>query len=178
MLNRFAKLLLVATSLCPILGAVAIKQWSLGKPMWSWLPWLGVAILLVIICWGLLRYAANNAQKQVFTIGQFENKDRETLTYLVTYLLPMLSSKSIDFDGDWVNGAYILGVIYLVMVHAGFYHFNPVMGLMGYHFYEVRNSDGISQLLISRAEFYRPGKEVQAVRLAHNIYLHTGGADA
>lgn len=32
MLNLFAKFLLVATSLSPILGAVAVNQYSLGKP--------------------------------------------------------------------------------------------------------------------------------------------------
>jgi len=52
------------------------------------------------------------------------------------------------------------------------------MGLLRYHFYSVKNSDGVSHLLISRAELWRPGKDVQRVRLAHGIYLHTGGSDA
>ncbi len=32
MLNRFAKFLLVATSLSPVLGAVAVNQFALGRP--------------------------------------------------------------------------------------------------------------------------------------------------
>jgi hypothetical protein len=52
------------------------------------------------------------------------------------------------------------------------------MGLLGYHFYSVKNGDGVSQLLISKAELRRPGKDVQTVRLAHGINLHTGVSDA
>lgn len=178
MLNLFAKFLLVATSLSPILGAVAVNQYSLGKPPSAWAPWLVVAALLVFICWALLRYGAQTAQQQTYKVGEFENKDKEVVTFLVTYLLPLLSPKSMGFEGEWLTGAYILGVIFLVIGHAGILHFNPVMGLLGYHFYGVKNSEGISELLVSKSELHRPGKEVEVVRLAHNIYLHRGATGA
>ncbi|MEY6431180.1 hypothetical protein ABC977_02025 [Thioalkalicoccus limnaeus] len=79
--------------------------------------------------------------------------------------------------GDWLTGAYVLAIIFLVIAHAGAFHFNPVMGLLGYHFYAVKNGDGVSHLLISRIELRRPGRDVTTVRLAHGIYLHTGGTD-
>ncbi|MBU1425218.1 MAG: hypothetical protein KKH12_05745 [Gammaproteobacteria bacterium] len=178
MLNRFAKFLLVATSLSPILGAVAVNQYSLGKPMAMWLPWLVVALLLVFICWGLLHYSAKSAQKQTVRVAEFENNDKEVLSFLLAYLLPVLSSKDMAFDGQWMTGAYVIAVIFLVIVHAGIFHFNPVMGLLGYHFYGVKNSDGVAVLVISRPELRRPGIDVETVRLAHNIYLNTGEADA
>lgn len=178
MLNRFAKFLLVATSLSPILGAVAVNQYSLGKPTSSWLPWLVVALLLVLICWGLLQYSAHNAQKQTLRIAQFESNDKEVLAFLLAYLLPFISSKDMAFEGQWMTGAYIFAIIFLVIVHAGIFHFNPVMGLLGYHFYGVKNNEGVALLVISKAVLHRPGMDVETVRLAHNIYLHTGGADA
>jgi len=178
MLNRLAKFLLVATSLSPILGAVAVNQFSLGKSWSSWFPWLAAAILLVLICWLLLQYAAKNAQKHLFRIAQFESSDKEVLAFLLAYLLPFISAKDMAFEGQWMTGAYILAIIFLVIAHAGAFHFNPVMGLLGYHFYGVKSNEGMSQLLISKAELRRAGKEIETVRLAHNIYLHTGGKDA
>lgn len=178
MLNRFAKFLLVATSLSPILGAVAVNQYSLGKPISSWLPWLVVALLLVLICWGLLQYSARNAQKQTVRIAQFESNDKEVLSFLLAYLLPFLSSKDMAFEGQWITGAYVVAIIFLVIVHAGIFHFNPVMGLLGYHFYSVKNGEGVSLLVISKAELHWLGKDVETVRLAHNIYLNIGEADA
>ncbi len=178
MLNRFAKFLLVATSLSPALGAVAVNQFAIGKPWTGWLPWVVVALLLVAICVLLLKYAAGNVQKQTLRIEQFENNDKEMLAFLVTYLLPFISSKDLAFEGQWLTGTYILAIIFMVIAHAGAFHFNPVMGLLGYHFYGIKNGEGVSLLLISKAELRRPGRDVETVRLADNIYLHTGGADA
>ncbi|MCO5096940.1 MAG: hypothetical protein M9884_05635 [Rhodocyclaceae bacterium] len=178
MLNRFAKFLLVATSLSPVLGAVAVNQFAIGRPWTGWFPWLAVALLLVLVCLLLLRYAAGNAQKQALRIEQFENNDKEVLAFLVTYLLPFISSKDMAFQGQWLTGAYILAIIFMVIAHAGAFHFNPVMGLLGYHFYGIKNSDGLSLLLISKSELRHKGDEIATVKLAHNIYLHTGGGDA
>jgi MFS family permease len=177
-LNTFAKFLLVSTSLSPLLGAVAVNQFARGEPMGRWGAWLVAALLLVFLCWALLRYSAKNAQQHAFRIKEFERNDKEVLAFLVTYLLPFLSTDKMGFTGSWLTGAYVLAIIFLVIAHAGAFHFNPVMGLLGYHFYAVKNDDGISHLLISKEELRRPGKDVPTVRLAHNLYLHTGGADA
>lgn len=178
MLNRVAKFLLVATSLSPILGAVAVTQLAADKPWTVWLPWVAVALLLVFICWLLLKFSASNIQGQKIKIEQFESSDKEVLAFLLAYLLPFISTDNMNFNGQWITGAYILTIIFLAVSHAGALHFNPVMGLLGYHFYGVKTSEGVSQLLISKAELRRPGKEVETVRLSHNIYLHTEDNDA
>ena len=178
MLNWFAKLLLVSTSLSPILGAVAVNQYSLGKPPSAWLPWLAVALLLIFICWSLLRYAAGAAQKHTLKIAQFEDKDKEMLAFLLAYLLPFAAAKDMLADVHWLTGAYVFGVILLVFTHARAFHFNPMMGLLWYHFYSLKDGDGVSVLLISGTELRRAGGEVQTVRLAHDIYLQIGGTDA
>lgn len=178
MLNTFAKFLLVLTSLSPLLGAVAVNQVSRGEPATRWGAWLAVALLLVFLCWALLRYAAKNAQRHDLRIKEFERSDKEVLAFLVTYLLPFLSSEKMGFAGDWLTGAYVLLIIFLVVAHAGAFHFNPVMWAVGYHFYALKIDDGVPQLLISRKELHRAGEQLTTVRLAPNIYLHTGAADA
>lgn len=177
-MNRLAVLLLVSSSLSPMLGAVAVNQYTLGKPMSAWLPWVVVAVLLVVICWGLLRYASTSVQKEKLKVEQFEDKDKEVLAFLLAYLLPLVSVKDTVASIHWLTGAYVLVIVLVVFTHARAFHFNPVMGLMGYHFYGIKNSDGLSSLLISRSELRRCGDELETVRLAQNIYLHTGGADA
>lgn len=178
MLNTFAKFLLVSTSLSPLLGAVAVNQFARCEPVSRSGGWLAAAALLIALCWGLLRYASKNVQTERYWIKEFEREDKEMLAFLVTYLLPFLSTEKMGFAGDWLTGAYILLIIFLVISHAGAFHFNPVMGLLGYHFYSVKNKDGLSHLLISRPELRRPGQELQTVRLAHSIYLNTGKANA
>lgn len=178
MLNTLAKLLLMSTSLAPVLGAVAVNQIAQYKHWTHWGGWLGVALILVSLCWAMLRYAAKNSQKHDIHIKEFERNDKEVLAFLLAYLLPFVGAQNMSFSGEPLTGAYILALIILVFTHAGAFHFNPVMGLLGYHFYSVKNGDGVSNLLISRAELRRTGKDVQAVRLARGIYLYIGGADA
>lgn len=178
MLNTFAKFLLVSTSLSPVLGAVAVNQFAHNQPWVSWGSWLMVALLLVFLCWALLHYAAKNAQMHLFMIKEFERNDKEVLAFLLAYLLPFISKENMAFTGEWMTGTYILALIFLVIAHAGAFHFNPVMGLLGYHFYAVKDDQGASSLLISKQELRRPNKEIETVRLAHNIYLHRGDVDA
>lgn len=178
MLNRFATLLLVSTSLSPILGAVAINQYSLRKPTSAWLPWLVVALFLVFICWAVMQYAARAAQKHTVRITQFEDKDKEVLAFLLAYLLPFAAGKDMLADVHWLTGAYVFGVILLVFTHARAFHFNPMLGLLGYHLYSLKDGDGVSVLLISRSELRRAGGDVRTVRLAYDIYLQIGGSDA
>lgn len=178
MLNRLAILLLVSSSLSPVLGAVAVNQYTLDKSVSAWLPWVVVAVLLVVICWGVLHYASTNAQKHNLKIEQFEDKDKEVLAFLLAYLLPLVSVKDTVSSIHWLTTAYVLAIVLVVFTHARAVHFNPVMGLLGYHFYSIKNSDGLSLLLISRSELRRSGEELETVRLAQNIYLHIGGGDA
>lgn len=175
MLNKLARFLLVATALAPVLGAVAVNQAARGEPWLHWGGWLVVALLLVFLCWAMLRYAAENAQTHAFHIKAFERTDKEVLAFLLAYLLPFISQDNVMIGGSWLVGAYALGIIFLVIAHAGAFHFNPIMGLLGYHFYAVKNDDGVTQLLISKEELRKPGIELQTVYLARGVYLDTGG---
>lgn len=178
MLNGFAKFLLAATSMSPILGAVAVSQFSQGKGWLYWLPWLVVALSLALICWGVLFYAAKYAQGEDITVKEFQRNDKEVLAFLIAYLLPFISSKNMAFNGEWLTGAYILIMIFLVITHAGAFHFNPVMGFLGYHFYAIRNENNIPCLLISRRELDEVGIDLTTARLASGIYLDKGNSNA
>ena len=179
MMSIFAKCLLVSTSLSPVLGAIAINQLECGKPWTNWIWWIVVAFFLVVLCWGLLKYAKKNFQKHVLYIKEFERRDQEMLTFLFIYLLPFVRSKHSTFANEWITSVYILSIIILAIAHAGAFHFNPVMRLLfGYRFYAIKNCDGVSNLLISKTDLRRPGKEVQVVGLDWNVYLYTGESDA
>lgn len=178
MLSTFAKFLLVSTSLSPLLGAVAVSQIARGEPPTHWGAWLVAALILIFLCWALLRYAEKNAQKHIYHVKEFERDDKEVLAFLIAYLLPFISNEKMGFAGDWLTGAYVLVIIVLVSVHAGAFHFNPVMGLLGYHFYAVKNQEGASHILISRTELTRPGRDLDTIRLARGVYLYMGDGNA
>lgn len=174
MLNTVAKFLLISTSLSPLLGAVAVNQIARGQSVVHWAPWVAIALLLVFACWGLLAYARHRISTNHYHVAIVERNDKEVLAFLIAYLLPFVSSEKTGFAGEWLTGGYVLLVILITAVHAGAFHFNPVMGLFGYHFYAIRNTNGESHLLICRGRPPKTDEDVQVVRLAHGIYLGTG----
>ena len=171
MFNFFAKFLLTSTSIAPVLVAIAINQYAYNSYWVFWIPWLLVAVLLVVLCWILLVFAEKNMQTVDIQISEFERNDKEVLAFLVAYLLPFLTMKESAIHGKWLMGTYILFIIFISISHAGIFHFNPIMGLFGYHFYKVKLNDGISQVVISKKELMRTGINLTSVKLATHLYL-------
>jgi hypothetical protein len=167
MLNIFAKHLLVATALAPMLGAVAVNRAAHGE---TWISWVLVALGLVLACFSLLALVAKTGEKHRLVVVSIEDKDKEVLAFLLTYLLPFIASEKLEFTGEWLTGIYILAIILISAAHANAVHFNPVMGLY-YHFYAIKDANGMPALLISRPPLTKAGGDLQTVRVAHGIYL-------
>ena len=178
MMNFLYRFLLVSTSLVPVCGAMAIRQIADGKP-WIIPICLFAAIpVLAIVCWVLLNFAAKNAQKQLFFIKEFERTDQQILVFLFVYLMPFLHSTNSTFTYELLMSIYVITIITLAIAHVDAIHFNPMMYCLGYHFYAVKNGDGVSNLLISKTKLRKPCVEVQTVRITPGVYLHLGDTDA
>ncbi|KWS17576.1 hypothetical protein AL065_25400 [Pseudomonas amygdali pv. ulmi] len=105
MLNQFAKGLLVATSMAPILGAVAVNQIAQDRPWSQWLPWLAVTVLLGLICWLMLMLVSRTVDAAALAkdaspwfCKRFALlKDSEILDQ---YTVPQIIQNSIGYDLD------------------------------------------------------------------------------
>ena len=177
-MNIIAKFVLVSTSLSPVLLVVGVNLFECNKPWTCWIWWVGSAPFLMVVCKVLLVWAAKELQKHTISIDEFERKDHEMLAFLFIYLLPFIRSGNSTFITDWLTGICILVIIGFAIAHAGALHFNPVMGLWGYHFYAIKNPFGASNLLISRKDLLNLDKDIQTVQLASNVYLETENVNA
>ena len=177
-MNIYAKILLVSTSLSPVFLVVVVNQFERGKPWTSWIGWLITALILVGLCWGLLETVAKRAPRALLDVKEFERKDQEMLTFLFIYLLPFIRSGSSTFASEPFTSIFTLTIIILALAHAGAFHFNPIMRLLGYRFYAFKTPYGVSNLLISRKVLWRPNQIGTTVKIANNVYLHTRDADA
>ena len=175
-MNLFTKSLLVLTSLSPAFFVMGINQFENRK----WLCgviWIGITLILVGICWVLLIYLAKNGPESQLFIREFESKDQEILTYLFIYLLPFIQSDNPTFANKWITGIVSLAIIILFIAHVGAFHYNPVMRILGYRFYAIKNAHGVSNLLISNKDISRPDIRLQTVKLARNVRLYKEDID-
>ena len=175
-MNLFAKSLLVSTSLSPAFFVMGVNQFERCNWLFGGI-WMGLTLVLIGVCLGLLKYLAKNGPESPIYIKEFESRDQEILTYLFIYLLPFIQSDNPTFASMWITGIVSLVIIIIFIAHVDAFHFNPVMSLFRYRFYAIKNAHGVSNLLISNKDISRPDKKLQTVRLARNVYLYTEDKD-
>jgi hypothetical protein len=172
MFNKIAKVLLVATAFSPVLLTLAFLEYLKGSNWLSVSSYMGVAVLLVMICKLLLRAANQQLELLPFRVHSIKTADNEILAFVIAYLLP--------FAG--ISGAvqtevllFILGLIFSIIWTTHAYHCNPILGLLGYHFYEIVTDGNITFILVTRRTL-RQCKEIRnVVQLTDYIVLDYKG---
>lgn len=176
MLNKFTKSLLVATSLAPTLIVMAVDQFATkDTPNWVFIFQLVViAIALVIIAAGVLKYVAMpmHGARQTLNICKAKNSDKEVLTFLLAYLLPVLSEHKYLFRDFNIPTLALIILLSVAVYHSNAFDFNPMLGMLGYHFYEVEDDDHFPYLLISRRPIRKPCQELTVIQLFDYTFLH------
>lgn len=114
-----------------------------------------IVVILAIISWCLackMKYEWSGVSNPPYTIETVKNENYEYLTFLTTYIIPLIC-----IDLNSVRYVIVLGVLLfligLIFVKMDLYYGNPTLALMGYRLYRAKMkgvdlSDGI--ILISR----------------------------
>lgn len=174
MLNLAARTILTASALSPpllILAAnIAIRD--IDDLLWTAFLSIGAglfALSLFIILATYLRTEIHDV-----TVTEVDPRNYEALTFLFAYIFPFVRQ---DFTGTTANLATtvtIFGILVVVLVHAGAFHFNPLLRLLGYRFYSIKTRSGVFSLIIMRDHILICPTEVRAVTLAPGVYLQKG----
>ena len=167
MLNRFAHALLVLTSLAPI--ALVHGVTFLPEKPGPALQWGSVAGGLLVVCLLVLRFAGQKCERVEVSIPEAKNVDKEVLAFLVSYALPLVvPARSLDNSpAFWTFMALVAVVLY----QAELVHVNPLLGLLGYRFYEVQRGTE-TVLLIARSRSAK-GSTRTIIRLSDTLWLET-----
>ena len=149
MLSTLAKLMLTGTALAPVSLVYAWVLYSDGN--WKTaLALVGGAILLVLVMIALLKYCKKNLERSQFKVTSIEAADREYITFILLYLSPLFTSEFGDLNWNILVPTMI---IFILVISTGYgYHFNPLLGLLGWHFYKVNTEEGVSYVLITKKE--------------------------
>lgn len=172
MLSTFAKLLLTSTAIAPVL---LVYAWIAFK---SDDGSLVVALLcacgaLFLICCVMLGYAKNKLERLEFSLTSIEAADKENMAFLLLYMFPLFTDEFAKFNWDvWVPAIVVFGAV----VATGYnYHFNPLLGFMGWHFYKVGTKEGVTYLLITKKQLRSVTDKVTVGQLTEYIVLDVGG---
>jgi hypothetical protein len=148
MINQFAKLSLAATSIAPIFLTLWFVDFSRN---WDWhdgAVYLAAAGFLTGLCALLLHLAHIQLEALPVDIESVRTADNEMIGFILAYLLPLIDKTSLNIDISVL--LFVMFLLFIVVITSNSYHFNPLIGFLGYHFYEVTLSGGVSYVLISR----------------------------
>ncbi|MES1954030.1 hypothetical protein [Salinisphaera hydrothermalis] len=171
MLNWLAKLLLTSTAIAPVLITYAWVAYQANKSAQATTLFVA-CITLILICMLMLRYAKKNLERIGFSATTVEAADRENIGFLLLYLLPLFTAQ---FDAlNWQVWVPAI-VIFAAVVATGYsYHFNPLLGLMGWHFYKVGTKEGIAYVLITKKQLRNAAETIEVGQLTEYIVLDVG----
>lgn len=149
MLSSLAKLMLAATSLAPVALVYAWVLYSDGRTRAA-LGLVGGAVALIVIMVGLLRHCREHLERSKFKVTSIEAADREYITFILLYLSPLFTAQFGDLNWHVLVPTM---VIFVLVISTGYgYHFNPLLGLLGWHFYKVGTDEGVAYVLITKKE--------------------------
>lgn len=171
-MNRLGKLILVATSLAPVLWACAVVEWrsESGSDSRAW-AFLGVGFLFVLLCGWLIYSQRVGGERETLHTKKVKQADKEFLAFLVAYLLPFTKGAG-PVSADLVIVGFVALMIGACVFYSHGFTFNPVLNMLfGYHFYEVESQSGVTHLLLTRTPILAAENELRVVRLQNYLYL-------
>jgi len=174
MLNKVAKLALVATSLAPIFLTLWFVEFSKA---WEWqagLKYLFAAALLSLLCAGLVWLSGKKLEKLPVKIKAIKTVDKEIVGFLLVYLLPLINQTNNTISVPVL--AFISVIFFFIVQNSHAYHFNPMLGFFGYHFYEVTIDGEITYVLITRKNITDCKSITHVVQLTEYMILETSNA--
>lgn len=171
MLNWIAKLLLTSTAIAPVLITYSWVAFQANKVELSGVLAM-VCLVLILICKRMLRYAKKHLERVKFTATTVEAADRENMGFILLYLLPLFTAQFELMSWQvWAPAIIVFGAV----VATGYsYHFNPLLGLMGWHFYKVGTAEGVSYVLITKRQLRKANEAIEVSQLTEYIVMDMG----
>ena len=169
--NWIAKFALNFTALSPVIFVFSLASYIVSQIEIS-ITLALLNFLLISICLLIIWRVRKKGHARPFKIKSIEPVDSENAAMLLMYLIPLFS---IDFENfSWVNwevGISIFAIISIFGLIGLNYHYNPILLLLGWHFYKVDSEKGVKYLLITKKNLYECNVEVSVGTLTEYVLI-------
>lgn len=168
MLSTLARLLLTASAIAPISVTYAWVALMQNQKVVAATA-IGVGIVAFLSCIFVLGMAQSHLEKLPFRAQSVEPVDSENVGFMLVYLLPLFTDKI-----DTLNWSLWVPVIFIftLTTATGFgYHFNPLLGILQWHFYKITSQSGVTYVLITKKHIRAAGQVMAVGQLTEYILL-------
>lgn len=171
MFSSLARILLTASAIAPVgLTYAWVAYWQ--DETRTAIVIASVSIAAVGVCVFLLKFAKNNLERMPFMPATVEAADRENIGFMLLYLLPLFTDKINTLN--WSLWLPTLAIFALITATSYSYHFNPLLGLLRWHFYKVSSREGVTYVLITKKHLRRASTNLTVGQLTEYILIDLG----
>lgn len=135
-------------------------------------------ISIIIVIFGFIfylrfKYIVSGNKSLPEKVTEIENINWEHLTFLVTYVIPLLSFDldfNLDEDRNSLMFFLVLIIIGLIYVKTNMFYTNPTLAILGYHIYKISTTKRNNVIFISR-DVIIENDWIEHKLLSDNIYI-------
>ena len=169
--NTIVRLLWVGALLAPVLMVYSIDAF-LSKAFMLCIILFITSIFLIISFLVIWKSSINGKERFSFQVASAETADRESLGFIFLYILPLIRSSIVEIN---LLILAIILIIFVILTATGYdYHFNPIMRLMGWHFYKVNTKEGVTYTFITKEQLRNTVRDFRAIQLTEYVILDIG----
>ena len=173
MTSRTFKSIFILTSFSPILVIMylinVVHNWGLKSPQ-SFFEIIEIfmkeyyfillLLILLLICVIMVKYANRRLERFKINVVSIAPAGKDVFSLLFAYLLPLVMRSS---SGINIGMLIIFAIcLFIVSFNSHSYHFNPLLGFIGYRCYEIKTDTGIHYTLLTKKDI-RSCKNVKGV---------------
>lgn len=168
MLSVIARILLTSTAIAPVGITYAWVAWIQDAKTTAFYILIG-SLSLFVACLIVLLRARKSLPASKFKATSIEAADHENTAFLLLYVMPLFTSQFNSLDWQfWIPTV----VIFAVITATGYnYHFNPMLGLLRWHFYKVTSLEGVTFVLITKKQLRAASTELTVGQLTEYMLL-------
>lgn len=138
---------------------------------------IGIAVSLIIgrgASYSLKRMFESKAPNLSETVVSFENRNYDTMNFVASYFVPLVSFQFCDDLKFWIILCFIVFILCKISLNSNMYYNNPVLIILRYRIYEVKvkkqASDKVdSKIIITRDDITKDAM-IKCVNLSDKIY--------
>ena len=167
-MNKPAKYVLTLTAFAPVLLIYSYVAATSGRCLLA-ATFVAFCALLVFLCIFLIRRATRNLVSRTYETQVVETADSEIFTFLLIYLLPLITRDIQTYN--WYVWIMITVLFCFVVATSYGFHFNPLLSVLGYHFYKIARQGEVTHVLITKRRLYKVGETLTVVRLSEYVLI-------
>ncbi len=131
------------------------------------------ALIIGFVSYQDFKYQAKGTPELSFVIKEIENIDYEHLTFLTTYIIPLVCFQFDNLRYVFVF-AIILFVIAIIYIRTDLFYANPTLAILKFRIYklngEFRNGENRKSIVIITKDVLKVNDRVKYFKLDNRIY--------